>query len=59
MDIIFERGDTFAATGTDRSGKRFKITSTTWFQIECINIWKGSKWLVRNGKKILIQRFSN
>jgi len=51
-------GDTYIATGVDRNGKRFKRTGP-WGFIGNINIWRGSKWLVRNGKRYLIQRAFN
>jgi hypothetical protein len=46
-----QNGDRYAATGTDRDGKRFRIVSQSWAYIACINIWRGSKWLIRNGRK--------
>ena len=50
----------FVATGVDRNGKRFRITSPNWFHISCINVWRGSKWGIRaDGKRKLIQRIYN
>ena len=44
-------GDEYLATGTDRDGKRFRIKSAQWGHINGINMWRGTKWLLRNGKK--------
>lgn len=45
------QGDRFLATGVDRYGKRFRTTSVDFKFIRCINLWRGTKWLVRNGKR--------
>jgi hypothetical protein len=54
-----EAGDQYVATGVDRSGKRFVFTGSNWRHIKCINIWQGSRWLLRNGKRFLIERVCN
>ena len=51
--------DTYMATGTDRNGKRFKITSNNYDYIRGLNLWKGTKWLVRNGKRHRICTVAN
>lgn len=56
---ISKPGDTFTVTGVDRSNKRFKITSTSYGYIKGVNVWRGSKWLNRDGKRFLIQRVFN
>lgn len=53
-----EKDDKYLATGVDRNGKRFRITGL-WGHIRGINIWRGNKWLVRNGKKFKIQSVFN
>jgi hypothetical protein len=45
------QGDRFLATGVDRYGKRFRTTSVHFNFLRCINLWRGTKWLVRNGKR--------
>jgi len=45
------QGDRFLATGVDRYGKRFRTSSVDFKYIRCINLWRGTKWLVRNGKR--------
>jgi hypothetical protein len=54
-----EEGMKYAATGVDRSGKRFKIVSKSWLYISQINIWRGNKWLLHNGRKYKIQSVVN
>ena len=44
-------GDKYLATGVDRNGRRFRKESDQWFYIRCINLWRGTKWLVRNGRR--------
>lgn len=52
-------GDSYLVTGVDRRGKRFKIRCATWQHADCINVWQGTKWLLRNGKRIKIQSVCN
>lgn len=50
----------YEVTGVDRNGKRFKIVTGAWQHAAGINLWRGSKWLVRHdGKRELIQRTVN
>ena len=51
--------DKYMATGIDRNNKRFKITSDSYDYIRGINIWRGTKWLLRNGKRYRIQSVTN
>lgn len=53
-----EEGDFYLCTGVDRAGRRFKV-SGAWGHVSCINVWQGSFWLVRAGKRFLIQRVYN
>lgn len=52
-------GDTFAVTGIDRWGKRFCIKTKSHIFAMGINVWRGSRWLVRDGKRKLISRVYN
>jgi len=52
-------GDTYLVTGIDRSEKRFSMTFKQWLHARSINVWQGSRWLVRDGKRHLIQRVTN
>lgn len=51
--------DLYLVTGTDRNGKRFKQTSSNWNYIRCINIWRGTLWLLRGGKRYKIKSYYN
>jgi len=53
------QGDKFLATGIDCSGKRFRIESERWLYIKGINIYKGNRWLIRGGKRWLIESVVN
>jgi hypothetical protein len=54
-----QEGDAYEVTGIDRWGKRFKMTSKSWLFAAGINVWQGSKWLVRDGKRHLLVRVYN
>ena len=56
---VHKNGDSYIASGTDRNGKRFRIESGNWGYIEGINVFKGSKWLKRDGIRYLIKRIHN
>lgn len=56
---IHTQGDKYKATGIDCAGRRFGITSESWLYISGINIWRGSKWLLRGGKRFLICKIHN
>lgn len=50
----------FVATGVDRRGKRFRITSDNWLYIAGVNVWRGNKWgILPTGKRKLIQSVFN
>ena len=51
-----KEGDKYLVTGTDRSGKRFRLCYSSWIMAQGINLWSGSKWIVRNNKRHLISR---
>jgi hypothetical protein len=44
-------GDTYLVTGVMRDGRRFRIPTDNWHYAQAINLWRGSKWLVRDGKR--------
>lgn len=53
-------GDSYVITGVDKNNRRIKpIVLPTWFFADGYNLWRGSKWLVRDGKRYLIQRIRN
>lgn len=57
MEVL--EGDTFLVTGVDRNGKRFSRSFKHMTFIYGINLWRGSRWLVRDGKRKLISRVYN
>lgn len=54
--IVFEPTDTFEVTGTLRNGKRFKLTTNSIRQAKSVNVIKGTRWIVRDGKRIVMGR---
>ncbi len=52
-------GDSFLITGKDRNGKRFRIESISWRYTVGINLWRGTKWLIRDGKRFKISTVYN
>ncbi len=48
-------GDQYVITGVEKSGKRFRVTSSSWGYIKSVNACHGTRWLMRNGKKWKIQ----
>lgn len=53
-------GDIYVVTGVDSRGKRFKpIHTTAWHWANGINLYRGTKWLKRDGKRYRIQRVWN
>ena len=50
----------FLVTGIDRSGKRFKIQTSSYEYACMINLWNGSVWTVlENNKRKRIKRVIN
>ena len=50
----------FLVTGIDRSGKRFKIQTSSYQHACMINLWNGSVWAVlENNKRKRIKRVIN
>lgn len=53
-------GDRYLVTGVlYQSEKRFRHDFHNWRLAEGINLWRGSKWLIRDGKRYLICRVRN
>ena len=59
MMMYFEHHKEYSyeVTGVDRAGKRFKIVTSNPIHAFGINVWKGTLWLVREGKRTMIQRY--
>jgi len=60
-NIQIQEGDKFVVTGLlYNSTKHFKsMVFDCWEQARCINLWRGSRWILRNGKRILIETVYN
>jgi hypothetical protein len=54
-----KEGDVYIATGITVDGKKFKMESKSWWYINGINLYRGTKWLKRDGKKYKIQAVYN
>lgn len=52
----YVQGDRYEVTGVDTNGSRFKKTFSEWSYARGINLYRGSRWLVRGGKRWLIDR---
>ncbi len=52
-------GDKYLVTGVDRNGRRFRQVWSAWQQASGINLWRGTKWLLRNGKRHRISTTTN
>lgn len=48
-------GDSYLVTGTTRSGKRFRFVTPNWHVAAAINVWRGTYWLQRDGRRYKIQ----
>ena len=50
-----KEGDLYVCTGVNTRGKRMKpIYTNDWFHASCINLYRGNKWLLRDGKRYRI-----
>ena len=56
---VAEAGDTYLVTGVDRQGRRFRLHCSNWRHASSINLWQGSRWLVRDGRRFRINTTSN
>lgn len=52
-------GDSYLITGFLVNGRKFKMKCSTWNNARCINVYRGRKYLVRDGKRKLIQTIYN
>lgn len=50
----------YCVTGTDVSGKRFKIERANYFHIACINVYRGTLWeVLSTGKRKRLRTYYN
>lgn len=54
--ITLQPDDHFLIIGNRVCGKKFRIVTTSPIQAFGINLFDGNIWLVRNGKRKLLQR---
>ena len=52
-------GDKYVVTGVDTGGKRFSLTYGDWWTAKYINLHRGNRWLLRAGKRWLINSVWN
>ncbi len=53
------QGDKYVVTGVDCNGKRFRIWTDNWMHARGINVFKGTRWLLRCGKRWVIESITN
>lgn len=58
-ELIHQTGDRYHVTGVTVYGKRFRIETDNPYHALAINLYRGSVWLVRGGKRRLIRRVYN
>ena len=51
---VNKEGDSYLVTGTTVSGKKFTIITTSWMKCQGINLFRGRKYLVREGRRKLL-----
>ncbi len=56
---VHQPGDLYVVTGTTRDGRRFRQVHATWGMARGINLWNGTKWLFRDGRRFRISRTIN
>ncbi len=53
------QGDMYLVTGVDSHGKRLRIMTDTWRHAHGINVYRGTKWLIRGNRRYKIQTVFN
>lgn len=60
MIITLQEGDKFLVTGRYyNSTRKFRMLLSSWQQANCINLWNGNVWLVRDGHRKLVKSVRN
>jgi hypothetical protein len=54
-----QEGDAYLVTGTLVNGGKFRIRTTSWRHAAGINLWRGTRWLLRGGKRFKINSVIN
>jgi hypothetical protein len=56
---IHQENDEYLVTGRLTNGRRFRVSTKNWTYAKAINVYRGNKWLIRNGKRYKIQSIYN
>jgi hypothetical protein len=59
MEFTHNKGDKYHVTGVCVDGKRFKRVTDNPHYALAINLYRGSVWQVRDGKRKLLKRVFN
>lgn len=59
MEIEHKTGDKYHVTGVDLNGRRFKIVTDNPHWALAINVYRGTVWQVRDGRRRIIRRIYN
>lgn len=54
-----KEGDRYLIVGKDTAGQRVRIEAQVWSYANGIKVYRGNKYLIRDGKRYLIQRITN
>lgn len=54
-----QAGDKYAVTGVRVDGSRFKGECASWHYCKGINLYRGTRWLIRNGRRYKIEEVWN
>lgn len=54
-----KKGVTYLITGIDRNGKKFKIKTSNAIQAMGINLHREKIWMIKNGKRTLLESVWN
>jgi len=54
-----QEGDTYLVTGTAGNGRRFRRVCPSWAYANGINLLRGSRWLLRGGRRYRINTTVN
>lgn len=51
--------DSYLVTGVDTDGRRFRIETGSWLHASGLNLYRGTRWLVRDGRRYRINAVFN
>ena len=57
---VHQEGDKYVVTGTCRDGSKIDPRTFDSYQwARCINLWRGTRWLLRAGRRYKLQTVYN